>query len=136
MAENILCAHHQAPGGFRTLARLKMCNTDAFLRILRLQDSLLREPEELQAFTGLACPVFPDKVEWMFRHGFKDEAFHILWISLGGKVKHAKLDPTAEALQDAQRASEEWVRRLGWDSNMLHRKAVEMQELVDTYMKT
>ncbi len=36
----------------------------------------------------------------------------------------------------ARRASEEWVRLLGWNGNTLHRKAEEMQELVDTHTKT
>lgn len=60
--------------------------------------------------------------------------FHTLWTSLGGRGKHAKQDATADTLQKVRRASEEWVRRLGWDTDMLHRKADQMQDLIDMYM--
>ncbi len=137
MAEYILCAHRQAPGGFSNLARLKVCNTDAFLRILQVQDSMHRGIEELQAFSFASLPMCQDKVAWMFDNGFKDEAFHVLWTNIGLKADKAKKDSTEEAMRDdVRRASEKWVKLLGWDDDTLHRKAEEMQELVDDYIRS
>jgi hypothetical protein len=59
----------------------------------------------------------------------------LLWIDLGLKVKEGKLNAAAGAIGDARRASEEWVRRLGWDGDTLQRKAEAMQELVDSYAR-
>ena len=66
-----------------------------------------------------------------------DEASQIVLVHIGQLGGDALIAyPTDEALRDVRRASEEWIRLLGWDKHTLEQKSDEMQQLVDTYMKT
>lgn len=135
LSDYLLPKYRSPAGGFRTLARLKMINTDAYLDILKLQDSIFRTKEELKSFSDLSFSLWNvEKTEWMFDNGFKDDAFHTLWIDLGLKIKEVKLHPNVAANRQIAKCSEKWLKRLNWNEGVLYRKGKEMKDLIKTYV--
>lgn len=134
--EYLLTRHGCSPGGFRTPGRLKAVHTDAYLEVLKLQDSIDRGRDELRSFSELSYSMFnPEKVDWMFEHGFKDDAFHNLWIWLALKAKdlrNGEVDDSEAA--EIRSRSREWLERLGWDIDVQREKADEMDALVARYV--
>ena len=131
-AEFLLVRHNKSPGGFRCLSRLKMVNTDAFIEIAAFQDSLDRDRSNLNRFgdiyfgTKQANSYIFQKYAWMNRHGFKDEAFHMLWILLGLALKDKQ---AKERYEMAQR----WLEELGWNEAILRKKHQELEDLIWRY---
>ncbi|MBN1582577.1 MAG: hypothetical protein JXA89_17845 [Anaerolineae bacterium] len=131
-SEWLLVKHDRPPGGFRCLSRLKLANTDAFIQIAAFQDSLQKDSTRLGRFyplvaQGIKADTFHvQKYTWMNQHGFKDEAFHMLWILLG-------LDIKGEKNEHNRKLAELWLKELAWDEAVLRHKAGELQDLFRTY---
>jgi hypothetical protein len=136
LSDYLLAKHRRPAGGFRTLARLKMVNTDAYLDILKLQDSIYRSADELRSFSELSYRIWnAEKVDWMFEHGFKDDAFHDLWICLGLKAKDLRNGVAGCLAPEIRSRSREWLERLDWDIDRQRGKADEMDVLIERYVE-
>lgn len=131
-SEYLLVKHDQPPGGFRCLSRLKMVNTDAFLKCITFQDSLAKESSRLGEFyhiyaKGKNTESYDfQKYVWMNHHGFKDEAFHMLWILFGLEIKEEREGGCHEI-------AVLWLEELAWDETILHKKVLELQGLFRTH---
>lgn len=136
LADYLLAKHGRPPGGFRTLARLKMVNPAGYLEILKLQDSLTRSAEELRSYNDFASAWWnQQKNEWMFENGLKDEAFHTLWICLALEVKGVSTEANSEKAQEVMSRCRGWLDRLGWHTEeFLRNKATEMARVTSAYV--
>jgi predicted nucleotidyltransferase len=142
LSEYILVRNNKAPGGFRCLARLKMVNTDSFLDILKAQESLPLTADDVDDFMDLCAPCHAEthggstdfqtfnmeKLNWLKENGFKDEAFHMLWILLGLRIKEGD----EEAIGEQASA---WIEKMQWNREKLNSKAHEMDALMSRYLR-
>jgi predicted nucleotidyltransferase len=136
LADYLLAKRSQAVGGFRTFPRVKAVDPEAYRRLIHLQDSSHRSAAALRSFSDLASGMWnQSKCDWLFRNGYKDEAFHMLWICLGLELKALDKDPDADCVEELTRRARGWLDRLGWSTRTaLRAKAHEMAQLVALYV--
>lgn len=119
------------PGGFRSLARLKQQNTDAFIKILQLQGSIFMDQDSIKRFINIYDHnnekeiIWMQKKNWMVDNGFKDEAFNMLWIIFGLVIKDGRSDEFW--LLETCR---QWLDELGWKDKALENKVIEYEKEV------
>lgn len=122
-SEYMLVFCDSSPGGLGCLNRLKMVHSDSYVEILQLQngasvsvDDLKRIGEAvIKGISGLSWfDTQAIKAKWMFNHGFGYEAFHIVGILAGLRIKdgglptetvdcwHEMMHWTPESLRNAE----------------------------------
>jgi hypothetical protein len=69
----------------------------------------------------------------MFANGYESDAFHILWIALGLKIKSAKTSPTDPYYSQMTTAAKKWLDIIGWDKPTMGAKLHLLRQIIDKY---
>ena len=69
----------------------------------------------------------------MFANGHETDAFHMLWIALGLKIKSGKTSPTGQYRSQLTTAAENWLDIIGWDKPTMEVKLGLLRQIIDRY---
>lgn len=131
-SEYMLVLHDCSPGGLRCLCRLKVVHPDSYIEILHIQNVFETNPDSvrkagekiLDGMRNDGWITAIEKAEWMFRHGFSNEAFHIVGIMAGLRAKDNKLP---------KEAAEIWYSTMEWTTRKLCGIQKMLEDLFEKY---
>lgn len=142
LCDHMLTDRGASPGGPRSIARLAIVWPDAYDALVKFEsinppgdpeanlliDTCLLVTEPSSSFAG-----WIDTIRWMFANGYESDAFHILWIALGLKIKSAKTSPTDPYYSQMTTAAKKWLDIIGWDKPTMGAKLHLLRQIIDKY---